>query len=58
MTRYLKPMIIAIGTSCLLAACAGPHGEKPVLNQAVERPSSAPYAFGGGYVGATGGGFR
>ena len=41
-----------------LSACAGPHGERPALDQAVERPGASTYGFSGGYVGATGGGFR
>lgn len=41
-----------------LSACAGPHGEKPALDTAVQRPGQSDYGFSGGYVGATGGGFR
>ena len=38
-----------------LCACAGPHGERPHLDNAVERPNSNQYGFTGGFVGATAG---
>jgi hypothetical protein len=53
-TRFLLLLTVAAS----LMACAGPHGEKPALDHAVERPGADSYGFTGGYVGATGGGFR
>ncbi len=41
-----------------LVGCAGPHGERPALDNAAVRPGATEYGFSGGYVGATGGGFR
>ncbi len=53
---HVKIFVFAVGLA--LAGCAGPHGEKPALDNAVQRPASSSYGFTGGYVGATGGGFR
>jgi hypothetical protein len=55
--RVLR-LSVLIAAAAWLAACAGPHGEKPALDPAVERPGAATYGFTGGYAGATGGGFR
>ena len=50
--------VLAATAALWLAGCAGPHGEKPALDNAAARPGGTNYGFSGGYVGATGGGFR
>jgi hypothetical protein len=47
-------MLIVVAMCFALVGCAGPHGEKPALDNAVQRPSSSTYGFSGGYAGATG----
>lgn len=57
MSDVPRLMLLAV-LAVVLTACAGPHGEKPALDPAVERPGASNYGFTGGYIGATGGGFR
>ena len=50
----MRNMLIVVAMCFALVGCAGPHGEKPALDNAVQRPSSSTYGFSGGYAGATG----
>lgn len=50
--------VLAAWVAFCLAGCAGPHGERAALDNAATRPGASNYGFSGGYVGATGGGFR
>lgn len=56
MNTLLRVVLLALAG--VVGGCAGPHGEKPALDTAAQRPGSDNYGFSGGYVGATGGGFR
>ncbi len=51
----MRLLIAAVGLVVVLSGCAGPHGERPYLDNAVVRPNSTPYSFTGGYAGATAG---
>ena len=50
--------VLAAALACWLGGCAGPHGERPALDNAAVRPGAETYGFSGGYAGATGGGFH
>ena len=56
--RELRRVLILCAACAALLGCAGPHGERAALDNAVSRPGAERYGFSGGYVGATGGGFR
>ena len=58
MTMRAVAALLAAVMALWLSGCAGPHGEKPALDRAVIQPGASNYGFSGGYVGATGGGFR
>ena len=58
MTMRFAAALLVLSAGWCLGGCAGPHGEKPALDRAVIQPGATNYGFSGGYVGATGGGFR